>query len=76
MAVAIILVLSVLHYRSMEGGSLLQVIVIAAKVIPFVIVIVVRLINFRLENFKAVSYVAGSGAYNPFAGLLAGMSPT
>ncbi|MBY7737462.1 amino acid permease [Paenibacillus polymyxa] len=71
LGVAIILIITSIHYRSVKAGGSFQVIITAIKIIPFVIVIVLGLMYMNFDNF----------AYTPVAGatsssLIGGVSAT
>ncbi|OBA05306.1 amino acid permease [Paenibacillus polymyxa] len=71
LGVAIILVITSIHYRSVKAGGSFQVIITAVKIIPFLIVIVLGLMYMNFDNF----------AYTPVAGatsssLIGGVSAT
>ncbi|AHM64190.1 amino acid permease [Paenibacillus polymyxa] len=71
LGVAIILIITSIHYRSVKAGGSFQVIITAIKIIPFLIVIVLGLMYMNFDNF----------AYTPVAGatsssLIGGVSAT
>ncbi|KAE8560119.1 amino acid permease [Paenibacillus polymyxa] len=71
LGVAIILIITSIHYRSVKAGGSFQVIITAVKIIPFLIVIVLGLMYMNFDNF----------AYTPVAGatsssLIGGVSAT
>ncbi|MBE3649749.1 amino acid permease [Paenibacillus polymyxa] len=71
LGVAIILIITSIHYRSVKAGGSFQVIITAIKIIPFLIVIVLGLMYMNFGNF----------AYTPVAGatsssLIGGVSAT
>jgi fructoselysine transporter len=71
LGVAIILVITSIHYRSVKEGGLFQVIITAVKIIPFIIVIVLGLMYMKAGNF---SYVPAHGAVK--TSLIGGVSAT
>ncbi|WP_342043103.1 amino acid permease [Bacillus sp. OTU2372] len=71
LGVAIILVITSIHYRSVKEGGLFQVIITAVKIIPFIIVIVLGLMYMKASNF---SYVPAHGAVK--TSLIGGVSAT
>lgn len=56
LAVAIILAITSIHYRSVKEGGLFQVIITAVKIIPFLIVIALGLMYMKADNFSYVSH--------------------
>lgn len=52
LGVAIILVITSIHYRSVKEGGLFQVIITAVKIIPFIIVIVLGFMYMNMGNFS------------------------
>jgi fructoselysine transporter len=58
LAIAIILIITSIHYRSVKEGGLFQVIITAVKIIPFLIVIGLGLIYMNPGNF---TYIPASG---------------
>ncbi|MEH7082345.1 amino acid permease [Neobacillus drentensis] len=71
LGIAIILIITSIHYRSVKEGGLFQVIITAVKIIPFLIVIVLGLMYMNPGNF----------AYTPTTGtvktsLIGGVSAT
>ncbi|WP_026564768.1 amino acid permease [Bacillus sp. UNC41MFS5] len=71
LGIAIILIITSIHYRSVKEGGLFQVIITAVKIIPFLIVIVLGLMYMNPGNF----------AYSPTTGavktsLIGGVSAT
>ncbi|TYP79379.1 amino acid permease [Paenibacillus methanolicus] len=70
LGVAIILMITSIHYRSVKEGGRFQVIITAVKIIPFLIVIVLGLMYMNFDNF----------AYTPLPGaessLIGGISAT
>ncbi|PGM49378.1 amino acid permease [Bacillus sp. AFS053548] len=52
LGVAIILIITSIHYRSVKEGGLFQVIITAVKIIPFIIVIVLGLMYMHPGNFS------------------------
>jgi fructoselysine transporter len=71
LGVAIILVITSIHYRSVKEGGLFQVIITAVKIIPFIIVIALGLMYMKAGNF---SYVPAHGAVK--TSLIGGVSAT
>ncbi|MCM3726799.1 amino acid permease [Neobacillus cucumis] len=71
LGVAIILVITSIHYRSVKEGGLFQVIITAVKIIPFIIVIVLGLMYMKAGHF---SYVPAHGAIK--TSLIGGVSAT
>lgn len=71
LAIAIILIITSIHYRSVKEGGLFQVIITAVKIIPFLIVIGLGLIYLNPGNF---SYVPASGEVK--TSLIGGVSAT
>ncbi|MEH7095874.1 amino acid permease [Neobacillus vireti] len=71
LGVAIILVITAIHYRSVKEGGLFQVIITAVKIIPFIIVIALGLMYMKAGNF---SYVPAHGAVK--TSLIGGVSAT
>lgn len=71
LGVAIILVITSIHYRSVKEGGLFQVIITAVKIIPFIIVIGLGLMYMKAGNF---SYVPAHGAVK--TSLIGGVSAT
>ncbi|WP_249596027.1 amino acid permease [Peribacillus frigoritolerans] len=51
LGIAIILLITSIHYRSVKEGGLFQVIITAIKIIPFLIVIVLGIMYMNPENF-------------------------
>ncbi|PKR86417.1 amino acid permease [Heyndrickxia camelliae] len=52
LGVAIILVITSIHYRSVKEGGLFQIIITAVKIIPFLIVIVLGFMYMKAGNFS------------------------
>ncbi|MBI0580849.1 amino acid permease [Neobacillus cucumis] len=71
LGVAIILVITSIHYRSVKEGGLFQVIITAVKIIPFLIVIALGLMYMNTGNF---SYTPHGGAVK--TSLIGGVSAT
>jgi fructoselysine transporter len=71
LGIAIILVITSIHYRSVKEGGLFQVIITAVKIIPFVIVIVLGFMYMNTDNF---SYTPANGDTN--TSLIGGVSAT
>ncbi|MCK1983756.1 MULTISPECIES: amino acid permease [Peribacillus] len=71
LGIAIILLITSIHYRSVKEGGLFQVIITAIKIIPFLIVIVLGIMYMNLENF---AYTPGPGAQK--SSLIGGVSAT
>lgn len=59
LAIAIILIITSIHYRSVKEGGLFQVIITAVKIIPFLIVIGLGLMYLNPENFFYVPPASG-----------------
>lgn len=71
LGVAIILVITSIHYRSVKEGGLFQVIITAVKIIPFLIVIILGFMYMKAGNF---SYTPTHGAVK--TSLIGGVSAT
>ena len=71
LGIAIILLITSLHYRSVKEGGLFQVIITAIKIIPFLIVIVLGIMYMNPDNF---AYTPGPGAQK--SSLIGGVSAT
>ncbi|KZE71150.1 fructoselysine transporter [Paenibacillus jamilae] len=71
LGVAIILVITSIHYRSVKAGGSFQVIITAVKIIPFLIVIVLGLMYMNFDNF---AYTPAAGATS--SSLIGGVSAT
>ncbi|WP_419954892.1 amino acid permease [Neobacillus niacini] len=71
LAIAIILIITSIHYRSVKEGGKFQVIITAVKIIPFLIVIGLGLMYLNPGNF---SYVPASGEVK--TSLIGGVSAT
>ncbi|MDM5358156.1 amino acid permease [Peribacillus sp. ACCC06369] len=71
LGIAIILIITSIHYRSVKEGGLFQVIITAIKIIPFLIVIVLGLMYMNFDNF---AYTPGPGAEK--TSLIGGVSAT
>ncbi|PAK38192.1 amino acid permease [Peribacillus simplex] len=71
LGIAIILLITSIHYRSVKEGGLFQVIITAIKIIPFLIVIVLGIMYMNPDNF---AYTPGPGAQN--SSLIGGVSAT
>ncbi|MDP1421035.1 amino acid permease [Peribacillus simplex] len=71
LGIAIILLITSIHYRSVKEGGLFQVIITAIKIIPFLIVIVLGIMYMNPENF---AYTPGPGAQK--SSLIGGVSAT
>ncbi|MGM0890263.1 MAG: amino acid permease [Bacillota bacterium] len=71
LGIAIILLITSIHYRSVKEGGLFQVIITAIKIIPFLIVIVLGIMYMNLDNF---AYSPGPGAQK--SSLIGGVSAT
>ncbi|MEH7117501.1 amino acid permease [Neobacillus vireti] len=71
LGVAIILVITSIHYRSVKEGGLFQVIITAVKIIPFIIVIGLGLMYMKTGNF---SHAPSHGAVK--TSLIGGVSAT
>ncbi|WP_375088409.1 amino acid permease [Peribacillus sp. RS7] len=71
LGIAIILIITSIHYRSVKEGGLFQVIITAIKIIPFLIVIVLGLMYMNFDNF---AYTLGPGAEK--TSLIGGVSAT
>jgi fructoselysine transporter len=72
LGVAIILVITSIHYRSVKEGGLFQVIITVVKIIPFLIVIILGFMYMNPSNFSYTP--AGSGAVK--TSLIGGVSAT
>ncbi len=71
LGIAIILLITSIHYRSVKEGGLFQVIITAIKIIPFLIVIVLGIMYMNPDNF---AYTPGPGAQK--SSLMGGVSAT
>lgn len=71
LAIAIILIITSIHYRSVKEGGLFQVIITAVKIIPFLIVIGLGLMYMNPGNF---SYTPAPGEVK--TSLIGGVSAT
>ncbi|MCK2005288.1 amino acid permease [[Brevibacterium] frigoritolerans] len=71
LGIAIILLITSIHYRSVKEGGLFQVIITAIKIIPFLIVIVLGIMYMNPENF---AYTPAPDA--PKSSLIGGVSAT
>ncbi|MFJ7365613.1 amino acid permease [Peribacillus frigoritolerans] len=71
LGIAIILLITSIHYRSVKEGGLFQVIITAIKIIPFLIVIVLGIMYMNPDNF---AYTPEPGAQN--SSLIGGVSAT
>lgn len=71
--VGIVIILTVLHYRSVKSGGFFQVLITAAKIVPFAIVIVLGLIYMKIGN---LGYVQTKNVIPLGAGIWAGISAT
>lgn len=71
LGIAIILLITSIHYRSVKEGGLFQVIITAIKIIPFLIVIVLGIMYMNPDNF---AYKPGPGAQK--SSLIGGVSAT
>ncbi|CAH0296680.1 MULTISPECIES: amino acid permease [Bacillaceae] len=71
LGIAIILLITSIHYRSVKEGGLFQVIITAIKIIPFLIVIVLGIMYMNPENF---AYTPAPGAQK--SSLIGGVSAT
>ncbi|MGN9169538.1 amino acid permease [Paenibacillus jamilae] len=71
LGVAIILIITSIHYRSVKAGGSFQVIITAIKIIPFLIVIVLGLMYMNFDNF---AYTPAAGATS--SSLIGGVSAT
>ncbi|MFJ7931827.1 amino acid permease [Peribacillus sp. NPDC096448] len=71
LGIAIILLITSIHYRSVKEGGLFQVIITAIKIIPFLIVIVLGIMYMNPGNF---AYTPGPGAQK--SSLIGGVSAT
>ncbi|MFJ7941041.1 amino acid permease [Peribacillus sp. NPDC096622] len=71
LGIAIILLITSIHYRSVKEGGLFQVIITAIKIIPFLIVIVLGIMYMNPGNF---AYNPGPGAQK--SSLIGGVSAT
>jgi fructoselysine transporter len=52
LGIAIILIITSIHYRSVKEGGLFQVIITAVKIVPFLIVIVLGFMYMNPDNFS------------------------
>lgn len=73
-AVALVLILMLVHLRSVEGGGKFQTFITAFKIIPFALIIGVGL--FFMKDGLVLSTVPMSGASVGIMALLAGISAT
>ncbi|MFS0600377.1 amino acid permease [Peribacillus frigoritolerans] len=71
LGIAIILLITSIHYRSVKEGGLFQVIITAIKIIPFLIVIALGIMYMNPDNF---AYTPGPGTQN--SSLIGGVSAT
>ncbi|WHY58485.1 amino acid permease [Peribacillus simplex] len=71
LGIAIILLITSIHYRSVKEGGLFQVMITAIKIIPFLIVIVLGIMYMNPGNF---TYTPGPGTQN--SSLIGGVSAT
>ncbi|TKH09738.1 amino acid permease [Peribacillus simplex] len=71
LGIAIILLITAIHYRSVKEGGLFQVIITAIKIIPFLIVIALGIMYMNPENF---AYTPGPGVQK--SSLIGGVSAT
>ncbi|MGJ7911028.1 amino acid permease [Neobacillus sp. LXY-1] len=71
LGVAIILIITSIHYRSVKEGGFFQVLITAIKIIPFLIVIVLGIMYMNPEHF---SYTPASGMVK--TSLIGGVSAT
>ncbi|MCP3777614.1 amino acid permease [Paenibacillus sp. MZ03-122A] len=71
LGVAIILIITSIHYRSVKAGGSFQIIITAVKIIPFLIVIVLGLMYMNFDNF---AYTPAAGATS--SSLIGGVSAT
>ncbi|MEH7110031.1 amino acid permease [Bacillus sp. JJ1764] len=71
LGVAIILIITSIHYRSVKEGGFFQVLITAIKIIPFLIVIVLGIMYMNPEHF---SYTPASGTVK--TSLIGGVSAT
>ncbi|MFC8561125.1 amino acid permease [Peribacillus frigoritolerans] len=71
LGIAIILLITSIHYRSVKEGGLFQVIITAIKIIPFLIVIVLGIMYMNPDNF---AYTPGPGVQK--SSLIGGVSAT
>lgn len=72
-AVALIIIFTALHYRSVKSGGFFQVLITIAKVVPFVIVIGLGLFYMKPDSF---SYVPSGTKVTFYSGLIAAVSAT
>ncbi len=73
LAVALILILASIHFRSVKVGGFFQVLITALKVAPFAIIIGIGIFFIKGGNYSDVAVVTKIPAY---AGLVAGVSAT
>ncbi|GCE45902.1 fructoselysine transporter (APC superfamily) [Thermosporothrix hazakensis] len=74
LAVAIVLVLAAMHYRSVKEGGVFQVLITLVKIIPFVVVIGLALGFMHPENLSFVP--ASAKGSNVMSSLMSGVSAT
>jgi len=72
LGVAIILIITSIHYRSVKEGGFFQVLITAIKIIPFIIVIVLGIMYMNPSHF---SYSPAAGAAGKTS-LIGGVSAT
>ncbi|MFC7391961.1 amino acid permease [Scopulibacillus cellulosilyticus] len=70
LGVAIILIITSIHYRSVKEGGLFQVVITAVKIIPFIIVIILGLMYMKTGNFSYTP-AAGAAKHNLIGGISA-----
>ncbi|GMX63006.1 fructoselysine/psicoselysine transporter [Paenibacillus elgii] len=71
LAVAIILAITAIHYRSVKEGGVFQVLITAVKIVPFVIVVALGFMYMNTDNF---AYTPPGGMAN--TSLMGGISAT
>ncbi|QBD76991.1 amino acid permease [Ktedonosporobacter rubrisoli] len=74
LATAIVVVLTVLHYRSVREGGFFQVLITIAKIVPFALVITIGLIFMKVGNFTVVP--ASAQHSSVMNSLMSGVSAT
>lgn len=74
LSVALILLFTIPHYRSVKQGALFNTIITVAKILPFVIIIGLGFAYMKVGNLGAVATTAQLGGAS--TGLWAGISAT
>ena len=74
LSVALILLFTIPHYRSVKQGALFNTIITVAKILPFVILIGLGFVYMKVGNLGAVATTAQLGGAS--TGLWAGISAT